>query len=126
MVFKALSSNQKFSFGSQLWVIFFEPYRQLFKTINWRTHFLLQSLAEKKELLQPLLIDTYKIFPNHAILCLPFKKETWLKDIYQSWRRLDKPSCRVFIPLGCQEEELLSFWPESAGSHKLSYYRKIR
>ncbi|MCZ0931550.1 MAG: hypothetical protein OXJ52_00120 [Oligoflexia bacterium] len=125
-MFKSLGANQKFSFGSQLWIMFFEPYRQLFKKINWRTHFLLQPLGEEPKLLQPLLVDTYKIFPNSSILCLPFKKETWVKDIYQSWRQLDKPSFRVFIPLGCQEEELLNFWPEADSAHKLSYYRTKR
>ena len=125
-MFKSLPANQKFSFGSQLWVIFFEPHRRLFTKINWRTHFLLKSLDEKTELLQPLLIDTCKIFPNSSILCLPFKKETWVRDIYRSWKQLDKPSCRVFIPLSCQEEELLNFWPAVDRLHSLSYYKKTR
>ena len=125
-MFKSLSSTQKFSFGSQLWVIFFEPYRQLFKKINWRTHFLLQALGEEPKLLKPLLIDTYKIFPNSSILCLPFKPKTWVKDIYQSWRQLDKPSCRIFIPLNEQEEELLNCWPDIDSAYDLSYYRKKR
>ena len=125
-MFKSLGENQKFSLGSELWILFFEPYRQLFKKVNWRTHFLLQPLTEKSNLLKPLLIDTHKVFPNNSILCLPFKEETWVKDVYQSWKQLDKPSCRVFIPLRCQEEELLSLWPEVDIGHKLSYYRKLR
>lgn len=126
MMFKALSENQKFSQGSQLWLIFFEPYRPLFKQINWRTHFLLKALGDKTTLLKPLLADTYKCFPNSSILCLPFKKETWFKDIYHSWKQLDKPSCRVFIPLDCHEEELFNFWPAVDSPHDLSYYRKLR
>ena len=123
-MFKSLSSNQKFSQGSQLWLIFFEPKRQLFKQINWRTQFLLQSLAEPPKLLKPLLIDTYKIFPNKAILCLPLKN--WVKEAYHSWKQLDKPSCRVFIPLDCHEEDLINFWPEVDNKTNLSYYRKQR
>ena len=122
-MFKSLDENQKFSSGSHLWFIFFEPHRLLFKAVNWRTCFLLQALGETKELLKPLLIDTHKVFPNNSILCLPLKQKTWFKEVYESWKLLDKPSSRVFIPSGCQGEELLEYWPTSDSFHELSYYR---
>ena len=125
-MFKPISESQKFSSGSELWLIFFEPDRHLFKEINWRTHFLLKDLGDNEALLKPLLLDTYKYFPNNSILCLPFKKETWLKDAHHFWKQLDKPSCRIFIPLNCDEEELINFWPEVDSLNDLSYYRKLR
>ena len=125
-MFQSLDANQKFSLGSDLWVIFFEPDRRLFKKINWQTCFLLQPLAEDEKLLKPLLIHTYKVFPNKSILCLPFKKSTWVKDAHQFWKKMDKPSCRIFIPLGCEEEELINFWPEVDTVYNLSYYRALR
>ena len=125
-MFKSLGATKKFSAGSDLWIVFFEPHRQLFKQINWRTHFLLQDLGDKTNLLRPLLLDTYKNFPNNSILCLPFKKETWFKDIHHFWKKLDKPSCRIFIPLDGHEDELINFWPEVDSLYDLSYYRKLR
>ena len=125
-MFKSLDVNQKFSSGSQLWFVFFEPHRLLFKKINWRTHFLLQSLGDTKALSNPLLVDTHQIFPNDAILCLPLNKRAWVKEVYQFWKQLDKPPCRVFVPLGCHEEELFNHWPESDSFHKLSYCRECQ
>ena len=122
-MFQSLTKNQKFSIGSDLWIVFFEPDRQFFKKINWETCFLLQSLSENEELLKPLLVNTYKIFPNKSILCLPFEKSTWVKDVYQFWKQMDKPSCRIFIPLGCKEEELINLWPEVDTVYNLSYYK---
>lgn len=125
-MFQSLDTNQKFSLGSDLWIIFFEPDRQLFKKINWQTHFLLQPLGAVEKLLKPLLINTYQIFPNKFILCLPVENSTWVKDIYKFWKQLDKPSCRIFIPLGCKEDELINFWPEVDTVYNLSYYKVLR
>ena len=125
-MFKALSQSQKFQPGSRLWLIFFEPERFLFKTINWRTGFLLQSLRKDQEgFLQPVLLDTKKTFPNQALLCLPLKKESWLSDIYKSWKDLDTPSLRVFIPLNYDEKELCSYKLFQKSLCDLSYYKEI-
>ncbi|MCY4321884.1 MAG: hypothetical protein OXC37_05760 [Bdellovibrionaceae bacterium] len=123
-MFQFLNTNQKFSTGSDLWVIFFEPDRPLFKKINWQSSFLLQSLTENEKLLKPRLIGTYKVFPNKFILCLPFERSSWVKDIYQSWKKMNKPSCRIFIPLGCKPEELINLWPEVDTAYNLHYYYK--
>ena len=97
-----------------------------FKEINWRTAFLLQNFKDKKALSKPVLADTQSVFPNKALLCLPLKKEAWLSDIHSCWNRLDKPSLRVFIPLGYNEEKLQKYWPQSDVFHNLSYYREMK
>ena len=74
-MFKSLGQLQKFQSGHQLWLIFFEPQRNLFKKINWRTNFLLQNLEKKESISKPVLLDTQNIFPNKLLLCLPFKKK---------------------------------------------------
>ena len=125
-MFKPLKSFQKFQFGSYLWLIFFEPQRYLFKTINWRTGFLLHNLRDKKPILKPVLIDTQAIFPNNSLLCLPLKKESWLSDIYNFWKHLDKPSLRVFVPLNCDAEKLNQYWPKPEQLCDLSYYKEIQ
>ena len=125
-MFKALNKSQKFQPGSKLWLIFFEPKRHLFKTINWRTGFLLQSLKKDQKLLHPTLLDTINIFPNQALLCLPLKKGTWLSDIHNSWRKLNKPSLRVFIPFNYDEEELCSYGAFQESLCDLSYYKEIK
>ena len=125
-MFKPLTNVQKFQAGSQLWLIFFEPQRYLFKKINWRTGFLLQTFKGKKHLSEPILVDTQKIFPNNSLLCLPLKKKSWLSDIYQSWKQLDRPSLRVFCPLDCKEEQLNQYWPKLESSYDLSYYKEIQ
>ena len=125
-MFKSLTHFQKFQPGSQLWMIFFEPKRYLFKQINWRTAFLLQSFREQKAISQPVLIDTHSIFPNNSLLCLPLKKESWLSDIYNCWRQLNKPSFRVFIPEDYDEQQLNQLWPQSDLSYNLSYYKEMK
>ncbi len=124
-MFKPLTRFQKFQAGSHLWLIFFEPHRFLFKEINWRTGFLLQSLNKAGKLIsKPVLIDTQKVFPNQALLCLPPKKESWLFDIYDNWKQLNKPSLRVFTPFNCDERELKQKWPEPESFQDLSYYNE--
>ena len=123
-MFKTLSYFQKFLPGSHLWLIFFEPKRDLFKQINWRTGFLLQSLNGKQPVSHPVLVDTQKIFPNKSLLCLPFKKEFWVADVYNSWKQLDKPSFRIFIPSAQNGKQLYEYWPQQDQSHNLSYYEE--
>lgn len=121
-MFKQLNPFQKFQKGSSFWFIFFEPDRALFKHINWKTRFLLQDVHKKNTISKPLLIDTYNIFPNLALLCLPFKKDLWISDIYKQWNQLDKPSLRVFTPLGFSGQTLNLHWPSSDPVYSLSYY----
>ena len=123
---KPLTNVQKFQAGSHLWLIFFEPRRHLFKEINWRTGFLLQDFKDKEAVSKPVLIDTQRIFPNNSLLCLPLNKESWCSDIYKNWKQLDRPSLRVFIPLGYEEERLKYYWPKSEQSYDLSYYKEVR
>ena len=125
-MFKPLKNVQKFQAGSHLWLMFFEPQRHLFKEINWRTGFLLQNLKDKKLISESVLIDTQKTFPNNSLLCLPLKKKSWLFDIYNSWKQLDRPSLRVFIPLDYDEEQLKQYWPQPEQFYDLSYYKELK
>lgn len=124
-MFKSLDSFQKFQSGSTLWIVFFEPQRALFREINWRTGFLLQSL-KGEPLSQAVLLDTQSIFPNNSLLCLPEIKDFWSGEVYKNWKKMNKPSVRVFLPLGREETELSELWP-SSHSQDLSYYKeKVR
>jgi len=123
-MFKPLNDSQKFKKGSILWIIFFEPERELFKEINWRTGFLLRDLKAKTPITQPILIDTKDIFPNQSLLCLPLKKDSWSLDSYHHWKNMDKPSCRIFIPLGGSEKKLEISWPSSESYYNLYYYKE--
>ena len=120
-MFKLLSAFQKFQPGSDLWVLFYEPQRDLFKQINWRTGFLLEKLKNQIKLFEPLIIGTEKIFPNQNLLCLPLK-ETWLSDTHRHWEQLLKPSLRVFLPLESSSEVFLQNWPQADLFSNLSYY----
>ena len=122
-MFKSLSCSQKFSSGTDLWLIFFEPHRQIFKQINFRVHFLLHSL-DSASLSSPLLLDTHRVFPNNSILCLPLEKKIWFQSAYDFWKKLNKPSFRIFIPLKEQEEKLFNYWPVTDSDHKISYYKE--
>lgn len=125
-MFKYLSQFQKFKKGSFLWLIFFEPKRNLFKQINWRTGFLLHKLGGPTNISKPIIIDTQDIFLNHSLLCLPLKKQTWSSNAFHYWKQMDKPSFRVFIPLGESEEPLNKCWPLSDKVYNLSYYKEAK
>ena len=125
-MFKPLNYFQKFQSGSHLWLIFFEPEKNLFKQINWRTGFLLQNPREKKAVLQPVLIDTHRVFPNNSLLCLPLKKDSWKSDTYNFWQWLNKPSFRVFTPSESHGVELNQYWPQLDDLYNLSYYSEIK
>ena len=123
-MFKPLSSVYKFYPGADIWLLFFEPTRDLFKHINWRTGWLLQNPTKQQDLTRPALISTKYVFPHKALLCLPFKKNLWLADIYKNWRQLNKPSLRVFMPLKISGESLNEYWPKTQNSPYLSYYQE--
>lgn len=125
-MFKPLSHFQKFQPGSYLWLIFFEPKRDLFKYINWRTGFLLQKPKSEKSISQAVLVDTQNIFPNNSLLCLPLKEESWFSDVYKYWKQMNKPSFRVFLPLDYDEEKLNQYWSSSDKVHSLFYYKEAR
>ena len=123
-MFKSLNSLQRFQSGSDLWLMFFEPKRRLFKQINWQTGFLLQNLKKKPSVSQPVLLDTHHIFPNDSLICLPLNKEIWLSDTYNCWQRMNTPSLRVFVPLDCNGDRLNQYWTQSEGFYNLSYYKE--
>ena len=123
-MFQSLNSFQKFQSGSHLWLIFFEPQRNLFKQINWRTGFLLNKPKGLKAISRPILLGTQNIFPNNSLLCLPFKEDKWLLDIYNSWKQMDKPSFRVFIPLNYKGDRFCKSWPSEDPSRNISYYEE--
>ena len=121
-MFKLLTAFQKFQPGSDLWILFYEPHRELFKQINWRTGFLLEKLKSQIKISTPLMIATPTIFPNRNLLCLPLKKENWLSETYKHWERLRKPSLRLFLPLKKEGEILHQNWPQEDLSSNFSYY----
>ena len=124
-MFKSLSHFQKFQSGSKLWLIFFEPKRFLFKQINWRTGFLLSGLRESSPLLkQALLLDTHKIFPNQALVCLPLDREEWPMQGFKLWNQMDRPSFRLFIPMSFKKTQLEEEWPSSVASAQLSCWEE--
>ncbi|MBC6415097.1 MAG: hypothetical protein GDA46_01715 [Bdellovibrionales bacterium] len=120
-MFQSLSYYQKFTSGSDLWCLFFEPQRDLFKEINWRTKFLIHKLKEKIQLKKPLLIESSSFFPNQYILCLPlFLRE---KE-YEIWLKLKQPSLRIFLPLE-YKKPCLNFWfNKNLHGQKISYYNE--
>lgn len=123
-MFKLLNNFQKFQPGSDLWILFYEPHRKVFKQINWRVGFLLEGIKNQTEFSKPVLIDSHRTFPNQKLLCLPLKKESWLSDTYGHWKQLSKPSLRVFVPLQENEDKLDQYWSSSDLLYNLSYYRE--
>ena len=114
-MFKSLSYFQRFQAGSKLWLIFFEPQRLLFKQINWRTGFLLGGLRDKSPLFnRPLLLDTHRTFPNQALICLPLNREEWPINSFKLWNQMNRPSFRLFIPLGFKKTQLEGGWLASS------------
>ena len=124
-MFKSLNPSQKFQPGAQLWLVFFEPKRALFKHINWRTGFLLQNFMEQQNILKPALIDTHNIFPNRSLLCLPLSQKSWTASSYHFWKKMDKPSFRVFTPLNGTGSQLNNYWPQEDKQFSLSYYADL-
>jgi len=114
-----LSYYKRFSSGSDLWCFFFEPERALFKSINWRSHFMIHKIKKPVELNKPLLIESSGFFPNQYLLCLP--KGFSVTKIYQLWTHLKKPSVRFFLPLE-SNKDFLDFWQDNASSYNPSYY----
>ena len=114
-----LSYYERFSSGSDLWCFFFEPDRDLFKSINWRTNFMIHKMKERTEMTQPLLIESTAFFPNQYLLCLP--KTFSVKKSYDLWTQLKHPLIRLFPPLE-SSKEFLDFWMLEASSYNISYY----
>lgn len=121
-MFKRLSDFQKFQAGSDLWILFYEPCRDLFKRVNWRTGFLLEGIRSQKKISKSVLIDTHNMFPNEKLVCLSFNQESWVFDVHKHWDQLKKPSLRVFGHLKGHEEELNQDWPQADLLYNLSYY----
>ena len=117
-MFKKLGFHDKFHKGAEVWCIFYEPQRALFKSLNWETHFLIEKINTRQKLSQALLLATADIFPNHSLLCLPLS----LSDkIYDFWKKLAQPSFRVFLPLNFDEKDLFRQWPHPSQHQNLSY-----
>ena len=114
-----LSYYEKFNPGSDLWCFFFEPDRDLFKKINWRSQFIIQKIKEPVQLTQALLIESSFFFPNQYLLCLP--EFFSAKKCYDIWTQLQQPSLRLFLPLK-SKEKFLEFWASLESSHQISYY----
>ncbi len=111
MKFYPLSKNQFFKKKSDLWILPFETNAYWFKKINWVLQFSIHDLSSNKYLNSPLLIPSSEVFPNKNILCLPFEKEDWFKNVFIQWVRLKKPSLRLFLPTCYNKGDLLSKWP---------------
>lgn len=124
-MFKVLQYYQRFQPGAHLWGLFFEPERLLFKQINWRMGFLLQAINSKTTVSKPLLMDTQKFFPNVSLICLPFHRESWSLEMYDIWKRLNRPSFRVFMPLKGSVKQL-NEWPKADLLYNLTYYQEIK
>lgn len=118
---KKLNLYQKFMSGSDLWCLFFEPQRDLFKKINWQTHFLIKKLNDNEPLEKALLLDTHKCFPNRLLLCLPLSLKN---NLYDFWLNLNKMSLRIFIPLGCESSDFLKPWWSMDKNHGISYFEE--
>ena len=120
-MFEKLSVHNKFKKGAEVWCVFHEPERSLFKSLNWETHFLIKKINDNSRLSQALLLGTAGFFPNRSLLCLPLS----LSDkIYDFWIKLAQPSFRVFLPLNFDENKLFRQWPSYKKPQKLSYYKE--
>ena len=117
---KKLSSYEKFKPGAKLWCFFFEPERDLFKKINWRSQFMIHKIKEELSLTQALLIESSSFFPNQYLLCLP--KTYSSQQSYDIWVQLKKPSLRLFLALKFKQDFLQPWFSDPVALERVSYY----
>ena len=111
-MFKYISSYKALSRGAKLWVLSFEPKDFWFKKINWQLKFLLCSPLSDHSLDRPVLISVKGKFPACQILCLPKNEKDWVTACHQNWKKLGRPSLRVFLPQGMDPDTFSAKWPE--------------
>ena len=122
---KQLTYHQAFFAGSDLWVVTLEPKNFWFKKINWQTQFLIQTInAPATARSQSLMIATEKFFPNKAVLCIPTQKNPWIKEIYNFWVNLKKPSLRIFLRENETLDDIEKNWPEKDLIYNISYLKQ--
>ena len=113
-MFKCVSSYRALCQGANLWILPLEPENFRFKQINWRLRFLICSPLEDRPPARPLLLSVEGGLPVRRILCLPKEKisENWPVSCHRHWKRLEKPSLRVFLPSSLDGRAFINHWPE--------------
>ena len=113
-MFKCVSSYKALSRGAGLWILPLEPENFWFKQINWRLRFLICSPLENGPAARPLLLSVEGGLPVRRILCLPEEKirDNWTVSCHRHWKRLEKPSLRVFLPSAMDGRAFTNRWPE--------------
>jgi hypothetical protein len=141
----ALPSASAFNPGAKLWVVPEFDQHPLIGKIDWYLNFQLskalrhqpaQPAASIKNLILAcelpnldfkagedcgILIPSGLQLPNRWVLSMPSKqRQTWVKDIHQSWSKLGRPSLRVFLPQSLSRQQFAEQWNhfEQLDSHQ--------
>lgn len=89
--------SSAFSLGSSLWVIPHANYTSVIKKLDYFTQFQLSQNSNK-----PLfMLYNHPLLPCDAIVQLCYnesEKETWIKEIFNIWKKQKQESLRIFLP----------------------------
>jgi hypothetical protein len=140
MAIHTLSRAQAFTVQHDLWIIPDKKNLPLFSKIDWYLNFQLTRASEhKRQALPPQLvsISSENSLPDFSVISakeaplmvlaemgLPTKTlieisarekmQTWVTDIYKTWKDLGQPSLRVFLPNDLKSDDFSKLWPGSS------------
>lgn len=107
-MFQFLPLSHAFSKGSKLWIVQSPTHSSLSKKIDWY----LQCICKKqKKISKPLLTEASPHLPCKQVLFLPFEHKDsvkWIQEAYQYWKKLGRPSLKLFLPSSAIKKEELT------------------
>ena len=124
--------------GSSLWIIPHLTHSPWSQKINWHLNFQISKMkflktqelnSKLKTILKshnipvykkkvtsslPLLIESHFFLPNSKIVELPSTKthKEWIDLAHKVWKKLSKPSLRLFLPESFPISEFQNIWPK--------------
>lgn len=109
-MFKQVPLTNAFSSGTHLWVAeSFNPLSSLSVQIDWHLKFLSRQSKDKS----PLLIESSCYLPCQKIGFLCFKNsQEWIQEVQSFWKKLNKPSLKIFLPQKISFKDLKNEWKE--------------
>ena len=120
-MFRLVPKTLSLAGGSSLWILQTPETSPLAKKIDWHTRFIFKKSKTVEG--TALLIESSLCLPNSQTLFIPFdpknKASFWIEQAFQNWKKLNKPSLKLFLPPPIQKEDLFEHWPAEDLPYKI-------
>ena len=145
MSLTTLTKAKAFDAGSELWIVPEPEHSALARRVDWYLNFQLAraryhktrdlSPELKNTLIQeewpefqygdkgaPLMVAAQGYFPTQMVVQVPVQKtfKSWINGIKTTWKNLEQPTMRVFLPEGKTAEDFKADWDEAIEPHDLT------